>query len=172
MKNCQYCGATLTPSRRKNCSKCSAEAKRKRNQNWHTNNKEHRRQKDAVNHRSPSYRWHLLLQNAKKRSLIATITREQFEELSKQPCHYCNGKLDVDSGWGSHIDRLDNLVGYTCENSVSCCDFCNRIKQDLLSPLETKAAIQAIIKVRENDDKRGAVKTNTRVSDSGVLQVA
>lgn len=164
MKTCQYCSAELTPKQRKNCAECSLKAKRKRNHQWHIDNKEHRSRKDKINHRSPSYRWHLLKQNAKKRNLECSITREQFEEVSKQPCCYCKGILDVDSGWGSHIDRLDNSLGYTFENSISCCDFCNRIKQDLLTLDETKEVIKIIIEMRGKSD--GRVK-NTSTFDTG-----
>lgn len=144
----------LMPKQRKNCVQCSLKAKHERDHKWHLNNKEHRSRKDKTNHRSPSYRWHLLKQNAKKRELECSITREQFEEASKRPCLYCKGALDTDSGWGSHIDRLDNSLGYTFDNSVSCCDFCNRIKQDLLSVTEAKEVIKIIIEMRSKSNAR------------------
>lgn len=47
------------------------------------------------------------------------------------------------------IDRLDNTKGYTPENSVACCKHCNSLKGDRLTPEETKAAAEAIKRVRE-----------------------
>lgn len=172
MKTCQHCGAELTFMQRKNCAKCSSNAKRERNRQWHIDNKEHRSEKDKINHKSPSYRWHLLKQNAKKRFLEVTITREQFEELSVRCCYYCEGFLDTDSGWGSHIDRLDNYLGYTYSNSVSCCDFCNRIKQDLLSPIEAKAAINTIIEIRDNSNARtkDSNSSNTKFGNTSLSE--
>jgi len=168
MKTCQYCQAPLNENQRKNCADCSKKHKYKRNQLWHVKNKEHRKQKDKINHRSPSYRWHLLKRNGKKRNLEVSLTREQFEEISKQPCYYCGGYLDNDSGWGSHIDRINNYFGYTIDNSVSCCDFCNRIKQDLLTAGETKAVIKIIIEMRKNNDSKITNTSNTKTSDTNL----
>lgn len=148
-KKCQFCNNILNENQRKNCEQCSKEARRKRCRLWHKNNKEYRRQKDKVTHKSPSYRWNLLKQNGKKRSLNVSLTCEQFEHISNQLCYYCDGLLDKDSGWGSHLDRLNNNLGYTIENSVSCCDFCNRIKQDLLTPEENKEVIKLLIRMRD-----------------------
>ena len=168
MRNCQHCRTELTANQRKNCAKCSLEAKHIRNHKWHANNKRHRSDKDKTNHRSPSYRWHLLKQNGKKRNLEVTLTRDQFEEVSKQPCHYCNGVLDTDSGWGSHIDRLDNNLGYTIENSVSCCDFCNRIKQDLLTPNENEKVIELIVRMRKTNAANDLYTPDSRKSSGSV----
>lgn len=168
MKKCQHCQAPLNKNQRKNCTECSKKAKHKRNQLWHVNKKEYRKQKDKINHRSPSYRWHLLKQNGKKRNLEVSLTREHFEIISKQVCYYCEGYLDIDSGWGSHIDRVNNLLGYTFANSVSCCNFCNRIKQNLLTADETKAVIKIIIEMRfknENTSTFNTSKSNTNMSN-------
>lgn len=163
MKTCQYCGITLILKQRKNCLECSLRAKRDRNKQWHKENKTHRAKKDKITHQSPSYRWHLLRKNAQKRELEVLLCREEFEQISILPCYYCEGILDTDSGWGSHIDRLDNNLGYTINNSVSCCGFCNKIKQDLLTPIETKEVIRIIIKLRGNTNAR---ITNSKTPDT------
>jgi hypothetical protein len=165
MENCQYCRKPLALGRRKYCLDCAPEAKRDRNKQWHIDNKEHRSEKDKVNHKSPSYRWNLLKSNGRKRGLEVSIMREQFEDISKRPCCYCDGSLDKDSGWGSHIDRINNDIGYTYENSVSCCDFCNRIKQDLLSYEENKAVIKLIVKMRSENAERNTTTPNSSTSD-------
>lgn len=148
MRLCQHCLGPLEITQRKNCVDCSKRLRAERNRIWHATHKENRRKRSEKNHKSPSYRWHLLKQNAKKRELEVSITREIFEEVSKNPCYYCCGLLDVDTGWGTHIDRLDNKIGYTIENSTSCCSFCNKIKQDILTPEETKIVINALIQFR------------------------
>lgn len=148
MKICAHCPVALIGNQRKNCTDCTKKIKYERNHIWHATHKEGRRKRSEINHKSPSYRWHLLKQNAKKRDLIVSLTREQFESLSKEICYYCQGRLDVDTGWGTHLDRLDNSIGYTLENSMSCCHFCNRIKQDLLTAEETKEIIKLIIQLR------------------------
>ena len=149
MKTCQHCHILLTPKQRKNCEACSLQARRDRNHKWHKDNKSHRAKSDRKNHQSPSYRWLQLKRNGSSRGLDLSITRDQFEILSKKPCLYCLGLLDNDLGMGTHIDRLDNNLGYSYENSTSCCGFCNKIKQDLLTPEETKAVIKIIIEMRK-----------------------
>jgi len=36
--------------------------------------------------------------------------------------------LPKDTVWLNGVDRVDNSIGYTVENSVSCCAMCNRMK--------------------------------------------
>jgi len=51
------------------------------------------------------------------------ITLEEYSQLMLKNCIYCgiNGKLG--------IDRMDNSVGYTKENSAPCCTLCNFMKK-------------------------------------------
>lgn len=53
-----------------------------------------------------------------------SLTEKEFESLIEQRCAYCGG-----DGFG--IDRMDNDIGYTKENSVSCCSPCNQMKSNL-----------------------------------------
>lgn len=73
---------------------------------------------------------------AKKKGREYTLTEEQFEEITKKKCHYCGTKprqiYDTISNSGKYvhngIDRIDNLKGYTIDNVVPCCKFCNAAK--------------------------------------------
>lgn len=51
-----------------------------------------------------------------------TLTPREFEQFFNRDCVYC----------GSHdtitIDRIDNTIGYTLENSQPCCNICNSMK--------------------------------------------
>ena len=55
------------------------------------------------------------------------------------PCHYCGTAgsikyLDKVSGkiyYRNGIDRINSSNGYTLENVVPCCSYCNRMKMDL-----------------------------------------
>lgn len=151
VKKCQYCKESLIGNQRKNCDECSIKAKKLRNKNWHAANKNRTRKRNKRTHTTIAYKWNCLLSNAKRRNMVVLLSKEQFEIIIKSQCYYCNGILDNDQGWGSHCDRLDNNIGYTHENTVSCCGFCNKIKQDLLSPCETKEVIFLIIKMRKLD---------------------
>ena len=68
-----------------------------------------------------------LINNAKARDLECLITREEFYQLSVQPCYYCG--LNDDSVRG--LDRFDNSIGYYLDNVVPCCKHCNVAKNAL-----------------------------------------
>jgi len=67
----------------------------------------------------------LYIRGAKKRSHQFTLTFEDYLKLSSRACEYC-GDRSVRNG----IDRKDNSVGYTSENSVPCCSKCNLMKRN------------------------------------------
>lgn len=60
-----------------------------------------------------------------KRWKEEVMTFEIFKQIASLPCAYC--ELDANKG----IDRVDNALGYTKENSVSCCKVCNYMKNKL-----------------------------------------
>jgi hypothetical protein len=69
-------------------------------------------------------------------NLEFSLTREHAIRLFQSPCAYCGrdpSKITRIRGangqvrWNG-IDRYDNLIGYTIENSVSCCEICNLLK--------------------------------------------
>lgn len=66
--------------------------------------------------------------NAKVRNLVFKLTRLNCIELMCAPCVYCDKKFNPYIGYYNGIDRVDNNIGYTLKNSVSCCKFCNSAK--------------------------------------------
>ena len=52
------------------------------------------------------------------------LTRQQFEEIIRDPCTYCD--RDVETG----LDRIDNNEVYIDPNCTSCCGNCNFAKRD------------------------------------------
>lgn len=55
----------------------------------------------------------------------------------KQNCYYCgnapSNKRTRDTGIATYyqgLDRVDNNLGYTIENIVPCCKYCNSFKLD------------------------------------------
>lgn len=75
--------------------------------------------------------------NANRKDREFTLSKEQFVQLTSSKCHYCNSSPDrivkKTSVLGEDytyngIDRKDNNLGYTLENCVSCCTFCNQAK--------------------------------------------
>ena len=75
---------------------------------------------------------------AMRRDLPFNISREYFSEMALSDCYYCgeSPKLRSDSRKNkmngrvplNGIDRVDNSLGYTEENSVPCCKNCNFMK--------------------------------------------
>lgn len=73
---------------------------------------------------------------AKNRNYSFELSLDEFKSLVKSPCHYCNrissnkvsNKLKTRSIEINGIDRKDNNLGYTKENSLACCCICNRAK--------------------------------------------
>lgn len=82
--------------------------------------------------------------NAKNRSYIFDLNKEQFRELTKGSCYYCGLPPNTEHKYWTHanvkkktpylgngIDRKNNSLGYTLENCVACCKICNVAKASL-----------------------------------------
>lgn len=67
---------------------------------------------------------------ARDRGLSWDLIPEEFYFLAESSCHYC-GVYDSNNRTGylyNGVDRIDNLLGYSIGNCVSCCRWCNRAK--------------------------------------------
>jgi hypothetical protein len=83
------------------------------------------------------------LKAAKRRNYSFELSKEIFYKLINGDCHYCGIKpntkwfgtkrtiIDVSEFRYNGVDRVDNNIGYTLENSVSCCKICNNAKNTL-----------------------------------------
>ena len=67
--------------------------------------------------------------NAKKRNKIFDLSFNEYKKLKNSSCLYC-GELDTDSKCRT-IDRINSSFGYTIDNCVPCCKYCNRMKSDM-----------------------------------------
>jgi len=76
---------------------------------------------------------------AKKRNLVWGLDEKQFKILIQKNCYYCNEppsrKKTVsyrdDFELVNGIDRIDSSKGYTIDNCISCCSYCNVMKSDM-----------------------------------------
>ena len=72
--------------------------------------------------------WSKYKDSALRKQLDFTITPNNFDEITKNPCYIC-GKEDTKTHKNG-IDRYDNDVGYLSENCRPCCGECNYMKRD------------------------------------------
>ena len=74
---------------------------------------------------------------AKEHNRVFELTKKELRKLTLANCHYCgslpsnikkkNSVLGQDYVYNG-IDRKDNDIGYTVDNSITCCKFCNQAK--------------------------------------------
>lgn len=79
------------------------------------------------------------------RGYTFTITKEDFYNIIKLPCYYCN-RGDVRIG----IDRYYNDIGYELYNCRPCCQICNFMKGRLPGDLFIN---QSKLVAKNHDDK-------------------
>ena len=74
---------------------------------------------------------------AKNRGYSFNISREQFDKMSQDNCHYCGcepktyGEQNGQGCYYNGLDRVDNDRGYEPDNVVTCCITCNRAKHNM-----------------------------------------
>jgi len=76
--------------------------------------------------------------SAKNRGHVFDLSKEIFRKIVSRKCYYCGKeKESVHKGkyktWYTYngIDRINNSLGYTFKNIVTCCQICNRMKHTL-----------------------------------------
>jgi hypothetical protein len=115
---------------------------------WRANNYERALAASQRRSQSINTRFRLGIRVAAKRNKEWLLTIEEYSAKIKEPCYYCRNKLGQPIVVGCGLDRLDNSKGYTLDNVVSCCSFCNTCKMDALSETEMLAVAQLLIKMR------------------------
>ena len=73
------------------------------------------------------------IKEAKRRNFEFKLTKDIFNDIVKQNCHYCN-EINTEKNFNG-IDRIDSNNGYILENCVSCCSLCNYLKNKM--PIDT-----------------------------------
>jgi len=64
---------------------------------------------------------------ANRKNLDFKLNYDEFYEITSNECYIC-GKQQNNDRHGNGIDRFDNKLGYTLNNSKSCCANCNYMK--------------------------------------------
>lgn len=79
----------------------------------------------------------LYVRQAKSRNLCWELTADDVKRLMTQCCFYSGHEptsvMRTPTGAITYngLDRINNLKGYTVENTVPCCAICNRMKSDM-----------------------------------------
>ena len=137
----------LTGARKEFCSKHYQRQYRQAPQ-VKKRNREH-----AAKHRSTlKGRFSALRGESRRRGLEFSMTFEQYQALWSEfsgCCYCCLAPIAHD---GPCLDRLDNSSGYSVENCVLCCGFCNRLRGELLTPSETKEILSFLASSRGSKD--------------------
>lgn len=74
--------------------------------------------------------------NANRKGLTFDLTEDYFKKLINKNCYYCGNEPNNISRSRKNIyiyngiDRIDNNKGYTIENSIPCCLWCNYAKRE------------------------------------------
>jgi len=105
--------------------------------------KEERKQKKKewtvnVRYKSKQYHYSIYKTHAHERNLCFELSMDEYLNIISKNCNYCNGINEV--GFNG-VDRKNNTIGYTIENSVSCCSICNFMKKTTHSDIFIKRAI-------------------------------
>lgn len=86
-------------------------------------------------------KYYIYKQGASRRGYEFDLTLDEFKEKLFGNCVYCGQEPNTEftNSPGrrySHyitintVDRVDNSIGYTNDNTVSCCKMCNSMKSD------------------------------------------
>lgn len=68
------------------------------------------------------YNFSSMKASAKARHILFDLTLEEYTPLALLPCFYCSEELPR---FGCGLDRIDSNKGYSIENVVPCCAYCN-----------------------------------------------
>jgi hypothetical protein len=105
------------------------------------------RARDKAYARSLKGQYRTLKAKARTKNLIISLSFDDFVGLRLDKCFYCGGDLP-EAGYG--LDRKDNTKGYTLDNVIPCCWFCNNLKSSLLTHDEMVVAMKAVTDLRRS----------------------
>jgi hypothetical protein len=78
------------------------------------------------------------------------LSYEDFLVYTKTTtCHYCGEFIDWENNVRYNLDRKDNEKGYSKENCVVCCKFCNWLKGNKFTYEEFILLVPALRQIKE-----------------------
>jgi len=104
---------------------------------------------------TPKGRYREIKNDAKRRGIEWNLTFEQFMQFWQKPCYYCGVEIKTIG-----LDRIDSGKGYTIDNIVSCCHYCNTLKNNM----SQKEFIDKCKKIAQNKRIQKMLKIAERFS--------
>lgn len=151
--DCTDCGDRITARASGVCGACwksryfsNPENKIKaisRRKSWSAANKGRAAERQRQYFLRPEKRFDRYMTDAARRGYRFELTLGQFVEITAKGCAYCG-----ETGPKTGLDRVDTNGNYEISNVVGCCWPCNKIKCDLLNFEEMRAAMAAVLKIR------------------------
>jgi hypothetical protein len=135
-KICEKAASDVTRGRTRSCGCLGEETKKQAGQRGiHYNTKPNK--EGAYNKLYGNYK-----RNAKYRNYDWNLSKDQFKKLIINNCYYCNSqptaeysncevRTEANTLKYNGIDRKDNSIGYTPENCITSCYFCNKMKLNI-----------------------------------------
>ena len=159
--NNSYCKELCRSHYNKQWRNKHKEESRRYNKSYRRSNKESVAAYDKKYSETDNGRFVKAKTKAKQRELEFDLYFEDFIDISSRPCFYGADELcGRDEFQGGHLDRINNSLGYTLDNVISCGLLCNRIRMNNLTVAETKDAVEAILVGRK---KRQLINANRSV---------
>lgn len=93
---------------------------------YYARNRDKVRACSMKNYKTPKSKFNRYAYNAKHRGIAFELSFDQFMSFWQKDCYYCGREIETIG-----IDRIDNSLGYSLGNVVSCCGPCNYAKQEL-----------------------------------------
>ena len=93
---------------------------------------------ENIRYKSESYHYNSYKTHAHERGLCFDLEIDIYMSIIYKKCYYCNS---MNNAGFNGVDRKDNIVGYTLDNSVACCSTCNFMKKTTESTIFIKKAI-------------------------------
>lgn len=104
---------------------------------------------DRDRSKNKSRRYSQLLRKSRIKNIECLITESELDSIVSKGCYYCGSQR---LSYGHGLDRLDSTKGYTVDNVVGCCGYCNKLKMEQLTPNETLEIVKKLKELRNRQN--------------------
>ena len=109
-------------ARRRELLKLESPEQRQKSLEYHKLYRQENKQILLEKSQTDKARYNHYISSAKRRNYKFELTFDEFSTIFNTKCSYCGESKS------RGVDRIDNTIGYTLQNSTSCCAICNKMK--------------------------------------------